>query len=77
MNFLSTKLSTLITSCMLVLLATSNGLTAQSTLANFGWEQWTAATSGKYDEPSGGVWATPNPALDVAFGTNPDRKSVV
>ncbi len=75
MNFLftklSTKLSTLVASSAIILLATSDSLTAQSTLANFGWEQWTAATSGKYDEPSGGVWATPNPALDVAFGSNP------
>ena len=40
-------------------------------LPNLDFDQWTRAASNKYDEPSGGVWATPNPTLDVAIGNNP------
>jgi hypothetical protein len=43
---------------------------AQSTLANMDFENWQRSSSNKYDEPTGGVWATPNATLDAAFGTN-------
>ena len=43
---------------------------AQTTLANMDFENWQRSSSNKYDEPTGGVWATPNATLDAAFGTN-------
>jgi Putative carbohydrate metabolism domain/Secretion system C-terminal sorting domain len=40
-------------------------------LPNMGFETWTRVNN-KYDEPTGGVWATPNPTLDIAvFVTTP------
>ncbi len=36
---------------------------AQTSIPNMGLEQWTA--SARYDTPSGGIWATPNPTLDA------------
>ncbi|MEY4926904.1 MAG: hypothetical protein RI894_1340, partial [Bacteroidota bacterium] len=36
---------------------------AQPSIPNMGLEQWTA--SARYDTPSGGIWATPNPTLDA------------
>lgn len=39
-------------------------------LPNMGFENWQRSSNNKYDEPTGGVWATPNPTLDVATFVN-------
>ena len=45
--------------------------TNAQTLPNMDFENWQRAASNKYDEPTGGVWATPNPSLDIGIGNNP------
>lgn len=35
-------------------------LFSQTTLPNLDFEDWTSYAGGQYEEPSGGVWATPN-----------------
>ncbi len=38
-------------------------MNAQTSIPNMGLEDWTA--SARYDQPAGGVWATPNASLDA------------
>jgi Putative carbohydrate metabolism domain/Secretion system C-terminal sorting domain len=52
------------------LLGLSPNINAQ-TLPNMDFENWQRSSSNKYDEPTGGVWATPNPSLDFGLGNNP------
>jgi hypothetical protein len=45
-------------------------ISGQSTLPNGSLEQWRRSANNRYDEPSDGVWATPNRALDFALPGN-------
>ncbi len=44
--------------------------TGQNTLPNGSLEQWRRSANNRYDEPSDGIWATPNKALDFALPGN-------
>lgn len=49
---------------------THSYISGQSTLPNGSMEQWKRSSNNRYDEPSDGVWATPNRALDFALPGN-------
>lgn len=50
---------------LVVSLSFLTNMNAQMSLPNMAFEQWTTAASGRYENPSGGIWATPNPTLDA------------
>lgn len=45
-------------------------LRSQNSLPNGSLEEWRRSANNRYDEPSDGVWATPNRALDFALPGN-------
>jgi Putative carbohydrate metabolism domain/Secretion system C-terminal sorting domain len=54
----------------IALIGFTQSLSAQTTpLANGDFESWQRSSSNRYDEPTGGIWATPNPSLDAGIGT--------
>ena len=56
--------------CVLLLLDAATAFAQNTpTLPNLSFETWMTASSGRYKEPDGGVWATPNPTLDILLPT--------